>query len=56
MERDNTIVIYPKDKDFIWPEQEDKDITVIVDEGITREQKERRGHYHGGREYPARAT
>ncbi|MCW5207110.1 AMIN domain-containing protein [Desulfobulbus sp. US1] len=41
MERDNTIVIYPKDKDFIWPEQEDKDITVIVDEGITREQKER---------------
>lgn len=36
MGRDNTIVIYPKDKEFIWPEKEDKGLSIEEDEEITR--------------------
>ncbi|CAK8721071.1 AMIN domain-containing protein [Candidatus Electrothrix laxa] len=41
MERGNTIVIYPKSKEFVWPEQENEDISVIENEEITKAQKER---------------
>jgi len=41
IERDNTIVIYPKDKEFVWPQQEGAGISVIENEEITKEQKER---------------
>ncbi|MCI5157961.1 MAG: hypothetical protein D3906_05875 [Candidatus Electrothrix sp. AUS1_2] len=39
MERDNTIVIYPKDKEFIWPEpEEDKGLIITPDEEMLNNQ------------------
>ncbi|MGB5684669.1 MAG: hypothetical protein WBM35_02565 [Candidatus Electrothrix sp.] len=38
LERDNTIVIYPKDKEFVWPEREEDTLTFEVnDEIISKE-------------------
>ena len=38
MERDNTIVIYPKNKEFVWPEREEDTISIEVnDDIITKE-------------------
>ena len=42
MERDNTIVIYPKDKEFIWPEpEEDKGLVITPDEDMLNNQGKR---------------
>ncbi len=35
IDRENTLVIYPKDKEFIWPEKEDESLSIEVDERIT---------------------
>lgn len=40
MERDNTIVIYPKDKEFVWPQPEDDNLTFEEDEELKRKQGE----------------
>ncbi|MCI5130956.1 MAG: energy transducer TonB, partial [Candidatus Electrothrix sp. EH2] len=34
MERNNTIVIYPKDKEFVWPEPEDENLLIEEDEEL----------------------
>ncbi|WP_339134608.1 MAG: AMIN domain-containing protein [Candidatus Electrothrix sp. GW3-4] len=41
MERGNTIVIYQKSKEFVWPQQDNAELSVIENEEITKEQKER---------------
>jgi len=38
IERENTIVIYPKDKEFVWPEREEDTISIEMnDDIITKE-------------------
>lgn len=39
LERDNTIVIYPKDKEFVWPEPEEKSLSVEFDDTIIAKEK-----------------
>ncbi len=40
MERDNTIVIYPKDQEFVWPErEEDKNLLIEENKVITKVQE-----------------
>ncbi|MCI5211453.1 MAG: hypothetical protein D3910_22325, partial [Candidatus Electrothrix sp. ATG2] len=51
-ERDNTIVIYPKDKEFVFPKQEDEGLTLTPDEGIIEEQKKKGITYTGERNIP----
>ncbi|MCI5219611.1 MAG: hypothetical protein D3914_10600, partial [Candidatus Electrothrix sp. LOE2] len=34
IERDNTIVIYPKDKEFVWPEREEDTLSIEVNDDI----------------------
>ena len=51
-ERDNTIVIYPKDKEFDFPKQEDEGLTLTPDEGIIEEQKKKGITYTGERNIP----
>ncbi|MCI5123363.1 MAG: hypothetical protein D3925_02510 [Candidatus Electrothrix sp. AR5] len=34
IERDNTIVIYPKDKEFIWPQREEDTLSIEVNDNI----------------------
>jgi type IV pilus assembly protein PilQ len=52
MERDNTIVIYPKDKDFVWPKQEDELIDIKIDNDIIDNQKKKGITYTGERDLP----
>ncbi len=52
MERDNTIVIYPKDKEFFWPKQEDEGIDIKVDNDIIDDQKKKGITYTGERDLP----
>ncbi|MCI5195252.1 MAG: hypothetical protein D3919_03280 [Candidatus Electrothrix sp. AW5] len=39
LERDNTIVIYPKNKEFVWPEPEEKSLSVEFDKDILAKEK-----------------
>jgi type IV pilus assembly protein PilQ len=34
IERDNTIVVYPKDKEFVWPEREEDTLSIEVNDDI----------------------
>lgn len=39
MERDNTIVIYPKNKEFVWPEKEEDLLSVEFNDDILTKEK-----------------
>ncbi|XCN75016.1 MAG: hypothetical protein Q3M24_09870 [Candidatus Electrothrix aestuarii] len=39
MERGNTIIIYPKGKEFVWPKQENENIDIKVNTDIVEAQK-----------------
>ncbi|MCW5212484.1 AMIN domain-containing protein, partial [Desulfobulbus sp. TB] len=39
LERDNTIVIYPKDQEFVWPEPEEESLSVEFNEDILAKEK-----------------
>ncbi|MCI5119933.1 MAG: hypothetical protein D3908_01825, partial [Candidatus Electrothrix sp. AUS4] len=47
MERDNTMIIYPKGKEYYWPKQENEGIDITVDTDIVTDQKKKGITYTG---------